>query len=113
MPRALRVEYEGATFHVMCLGNRDVRIFSVQEDTDLWLKTLAEACERSQLIVHAYLPDEDAFPSSVGDAEWEPGGGYEMVAGDVHRLVSELTAQLSTLIVLPGLCFPGPAVRSP
>ena len=54
MPRALRVEYEGATYHVMCRGNSGVRILSVQEDTDLWLKTLAEACERSQLIVHAY-----------------------------------------------------------
>ena len=40
----------------MCRGNRNrgIRIFSVQEDTDLWLKTLAEFCERSQLIVHAY-----------------------------------------------------------
>ena len=39
---------------MMCQGNRNSKIFSTQEDTELWLKTLAEACERSQLIVHAY-----------------------------------------------------------
>ena len=54
IPRALRVEYEGATYHVMCRGNRGARIFETPKDTDLWLKTLAESCERSQLVVHAY-----------------------------------------------------------
>ncbi len=54
MPRALRVEYEGATYHVMCRGNRNNPVFSCEEDVALWLKTLGEACERSQMIVHAY-----------------------------------------------------------
>ncbi len=54
MARALRVEYEGATYHVMCRGNRGAQIFSTQNDIDLWLRTLGEACERSQLLVHAY-----------------------------------------------------------
>jgi len=54
MPRALRVEYEGATYHVMCRGNRNNPVFSSEEDVALWLKTLGEACERSQMIVHAY-----------------------------------------------------------
>jgi putative transposase len=54
MPRALRVEYEGACYHVMCRGNRGAAVFSEEADYALWLKTLGEACERSQLIVHAY-----------------------------------------------------------
>ena len=54
MPGGLGAEYAGTTYPVMCRGNRGVRIFSVQEDTDLWLKTLAKARVRSQLIVHAY-----------------------------------------------------------
>lgn len=54
MSRALRIEYPGATYHVMSRGNRGARIFQRQEDADLWLKTLGEACARSELRVHAY-----------------------------------------------------------
>jgi len=54
MARALRIEYERASYHVMSRGNRGAKIFQRQEDVDLWLRTLGEACERSQLIVHAY-----------------------------------------------------------
>jgi REP element-mobilizing transposase RayT len=38
----------------MCRGNRGATVFAGQDDVDLWLKTLSEACKRSQLIVHAY-----------------------------------------------------------
>ena len=54
MPRALRVEYEGACYHIMCRGNRGTKVFQSDADVGLWLTTLGEACERSQLIVHAY-----------------------------------------------------------
>ena len=55
MPRCLRVEYKGASYHVMSRGNRGVRLFETDEDVALWLETLGEACERSQLIVPAYF----------------------------------------------------------
>ncbi len=54
MARALRVEYEGARYHVMCRGNHSQTIFHSQEDADLFTKTLGEMCSRNQTVVHAW-----------------------------------------------------------
>lgn len=54
MARALRVEYEGARYHVMCRGNHGQRIFESQDDADLFTKTLGEVCVRNGLVVHAW-----------------------------------------------------------
>jgi hypothetical protein len=42
MPRALRIEYEGAIYHVMNRGDRREDIFLRDEDRRLFLKTLQE-----------------------------------------------------------------------
>ena len=55
MPRPLRVEYEGARYHVMCRGNRGATVFETEDDVRLFLKTLSEAVRRSNLVVHAYV----------------------------------------------------------
>lgn len=55
MPRPLRVEYEGAHYHVMCRGNRDQIVFGSDDDVRLFLKTLCEAVKRADLVVHAYV----------------------------------------------------------
>jgi REP element-mobilizing transposase RayT len=54
MARALRVEYEGARYHVMCRGNHQQVIFKSQADVDLFLKTLGEMCVRNEVVIHAY-----------------------------------------------------------
>jgi REP element-mobilizing transposase RayT len=54
MPRALRIEYEGAIYHVMNRGDRREDIFLGDEDRRLFLKTLEEACGKSRWQVHAY-----------------------------------------------------------
>lgn len=55
MPRPLRVEYEGARYHVMCRGNRSQTVFGSEDDVRLFMKTLGEAVERSELVVHSYV----------------------------------------------------------
>jgi len=47
MPRALRIEYEGAIYHVLNRGDRREDIFLDGEDRHLFLKTLGEACGKS------------------------------------------------------------------
>jgi REP element-mobilizing transposase RayT len=47
MPRALRVEYPGAIYHVMDRGDRQERIFLDEVDRQDFLKTLAEACQKT------------------------------------------------------------------
>jgi putative transposase len=54
MPRKLRVEYPGAIYHVMSRGNGQQNIFRGDVDRQDFLKTLAEACEKTGFQVHAY-----------------------------------------------------------
>jgi len=54
MPRKLRMEYEGAIYHVMSRGNRRENIFRDEADRERFLGTLAEACGKTGWQVHAY-----------------------------------------------------------
>src|SRR5712675_1578541 len=53
MPRKLRVEYDGAMFHVMSRGDRREDIFLDDVDRQDFIKKLAEACQKTDLHVHA------------------------------------------------------------
>jgi REP element-mobilizing transposase RayT len=54
MPRKLRVEYPGAIYHVMSRGDRREDIYLDDVDRQDFLKTLAEACQKTEWQVHAY-----------------------------------------------------------
>lgn len=53
MPRALRIEYPGAIYHVMSRGDRREPIFRDDPDRKRFLATLAEACRKTDWQVHA------------------------------------------------------------
>jgi hypothetical protein len=52
MPRAMRVEYPGAIYHVMDRGDRREDIFINDVDRQDLLKTLAEACQKTDWQIH-------------------------------------------------------------
>src|ERR1022692_4595112 len=54
MPRAMRVEYPGAIYHVMGRGDRREDIFVDDVDRQDFLKTLAEAGQKTGWQIHAY-----------------------------------------------------------
>ena len=54
MPRKLRLEYDGAIYHVMNRGDRREPIFLGDDDRTLFLETLTEACGKTGWQVHAY-----------------------------------------------------------
>jgi putative transposase len=54
MPRPLRIEYEGALYHVMSRGDRREAIFLEDADRDGFLRALGEACAKTAWQVHAY-----------------------------------------------------------
>src|SRR5438093_5506690 len=54
MPRTVRVEYPGAIYHVMDRGDRQEDIFVNDVDRQDLLKTLAEACVKTNWQVQAY-----------------------------------------------------------
>lgn len=54
MARPLRIQYEGALYHVTSRGNAGQRIFFDDRDRTHFLDVLAQAVERFQWICHAY-----------------------------------------------------------
>jgi putative transposase len=54
MARKLRLEYEGAIYHLMSRGDRREPIFKDDLDRQLFLATLAQACAKTDWQVHAY-----------------------------------------------------------
>ena len=54
MSRAIRVEYRDAAYHVTARGNDRGEIFRDDDDRQLLLDTVGEACARFGLAVHAY-----------------------------------------------------------
>lgn len=55
MARQLRIEFSGAVYQVMSRGNRGEPIFSDDSDRASFLKTLAQTCEKTGWLVHAYV----------------------------------------------------------
>ena len=54
MPRKLRVEYGGAIYHVMSRGDRREDIFRGDLDRHDFIKTLVEACQKSDWQIHGF-----------------------------------------------------------
>lgn len=78
MPRKLRVEYSGAIYHVMNRGDRREDIFLSDADRHDFIKTLAQACEKTGWQIHAYclMPNhfhlviETPNPNLVSGMHW-------------------------------------------
>ena len=55
MPRQVRIEYEGAVYHVRCRGDRREDIFRDAGDREMLLATLAETVGRTGWKIHAWV----------------------------------------------------------
>src|ERR1700728_4696784 len=54
MARPLRIEYEGAIYHVMNRGNRREMIVGDETDRETFVRTLEETCAKTGWEVHAW-----------------------------------------------------------
>ena len=78
MPRKLRVEYEGAIYHVMNRGDRQEPIFLDDKDRETFLKTLGEACAKTGwevqalclMVNHFHLVVETPQANLVAGMKW-------------------------------------------
>jgi REP element-mobilizing transposase RayT len=95
MPRKLRIEYPGAMYHVMSRGDRREKIFLDDVDRQDFIKTLAEACQKTNWQVHAYclMPNhyhlvlETPEPNLVAGMAWlrrETTLSTKAIAARVH-----------------------------
>jgi len=78
MARKLRVEFEGALYHVLNRGDRRENIFYRDADRELFLDLLGQACLKTGWKIHAYvlmsnhyhLMLETAQPNLVAGMKW-------------------------------------------
>jgi REP element-mobilizing transposase RayT len=54
MARQLRIQYEGAIYHLMSRGDRHEEFFRDDLDRKNFLQVLGAACEKTDWQVHAY-----------------------------------------------------------
>jgi len=81
MARPIRIQFSGAMYHLMSRGDRLEPIFRVDEDRELFIKTLGEACGKAGWEVHAYclmtnhfhLVIETPQPTLVSGMKWMLG----------------------------------------
>jgi len=100
MPRKLRVEFPGAIYHLMSRGDRREDIFRDDVDRQDFLKTLAEACQKTGFQVHAYCLMGNHFHLVVETPE------ANLVAG-MRWLLSTYTIRLNHRHKLSGHVFSG------
>ena len=67
MARQVRIEYEGATYHVMCRGDRREAIFVDDEDRRRFLGTLEEAIGKTGWRLHGYVLMTNRRPRFLSD----------------------------------------------
>ena len=100
MPRKMRVEYPGAIYHVMSRGDRREDIFLDDVDRQDFLKTLAEACQKTGFQVHAYCLMRNHFHLVLETPN------ANLVAG-MAWLLSAYTIRLNRRHELSGHVFSG------
>ena len=99
MPRQLRLEYEGAIYHLLNRGDRREEIFRDDLDRQNFLATLGATCTKTSWQVHAYclmsnhfhLVVETPRPNLVSGMKWLLGT-YTMRFNRRHGLSGHLFA---------------------
>src|ERR1700674_2533371 len=55
MARQVRIQFEGAVYHVMARGDRRESIIGGDKDRRMFIETFGEACEKTGLLVDAWV----------------------------------------------------------
>ena len=97
MVRPLRIEFEGAVYHVIARGNRRESIYLDGEDFARFIMLLGGVCSRCHWVVHAYclMTHHDPVLVETPDANLCAGGQqlnnvYSQSFNRRHRRVGHL-----------------------
>jgi REP element-mobilizing transposase RayT len=85
MPRQLRIQYQGAIYHLMSRGDRREEIFRDDLDRKSFLQTLGAACQKTGWQVHAYRLMSNHFHLVVETPRANLVEGMKMAAGHIHH----------------------------
>ncbi len=81
MPRSLRIEYEGARYHVTNRGDAREAIFYDESDRTAFLETLGQACAKTGWQVHAWCLMANHFHLVVETAQPNLAAGMKWLLG--------------------------------
>jgi len=109
MARQLRIQYEGAIYHLMSRGDRREEIFRDDLDRRSFLETLGTACQKTGWQVHAYclmsnhfhLVVETPRANLVEGMKWLLGT-YTMRFNRRHKLSGHLFAGRYKSLLIDG-----------
>src|SRR5678815_4591938 len=109
MARKLRVQYEGAIYHIMNRGDHREDIFLDKKDRELFLETLGETCAKTDWQVHAWclmrnhfhLVVETPKPNLVDGMKWFLGT-YTSRFNRRHKLSGHLFSGRYKALVVDG-----------
>ena len=109
MARKVRVEYPGATYHVMNRGDRREAIFRDDRDRERFLETLAQACGKTAWQVHALclMPNHFHLVLETPRANLSAGmkwflGTYTSWFNRRHRLFGHLFSGRYKALIVDG-----------
>ena len=100
MARQLRIQYPGALYHIMSRGDRREDIFFNDVDRQDFIKTLAEACGKTDFQVHAFCLMSNHFHLVLETPQANLAAGMQW-------LLSSYTLRLNRRRALSGHVFGG------
>jgi REP element-mobilizing transposase RayT len=109
MARKLRVEYPGGIYHVMSRGDRREPIFNDDQDRELFLETLGQACAKTGWQVHAYCLMPNHFHLVIETPQANLVAGMKWLLGTYtgrfnrrHKLFGHLFSGRYKAVVVDG-----------
>ena len=81
MARKLRLEYEGACYHVINRGNYRKNVFEAKGAAEAFERCLGETCERFGWVIHAYVIMSNHFHLAVETPQPNLSEGMKFLQG--------------------------------
>ena len=81
MARPLRIEYEGAVYHVTSRGNAGMNIFRSDSDRLQFLKTLADVIDDMGWLCHGYCLMDNHYHLVIETPKANLGKGMRQLNG--------------------------------
>ena len=113
MPRPLRIEYEGACYHVINRGNYRRNLFKEKGSAEAFVRTLGEAAVRFGWEIHAYAVMSTHFhlalrlgePNLSEGMKWLQGAWIRRYNGYRRLMGRPFQGRYKGLLVEPGRTF--------
>ena len=97
MARPLRIEYEGAFYHVLSRGHRKEKIYFSDKDKQKFLEKLSDTVEKYLIIIHAYALMDNHYhllietpKANISDAMHHLNASYSNWLKAKYKLVGSI-----------------------